>query len=64
LFHCTDRRSIAIPRSVPHLLVAGHLHRRAKELGDESKKLDPPLETITQDGTTATVTSEGEIVEG
>ena len=40
------------------------LHRRAKELGYELKKIEPPLETITQDGVTVTVTSEGEIVEG
>jgi len=40
------------------------LHRRAKELGYELKKVTPPLETITQDGITVTITSEGEIVEG
>jgi len=33
-------------------------------LGYELKKIEPPLETITQDGVTVTVTSEGEIVEG
>ena len=40
------------------------LHRRAKELGYELKKIEPPLETIEMDGEVAKVTSEGEIVNG
>ena len=40
------------------------LHRRAKELGYELKKIEPPLETIEMDGEVVKVTSEGEIVNG
>jgi hypothetical protein len=39
------------------------LRRRARELGYELKKIDPPLETITlPDGEVVTVKPDGEIV--
>jgi hypothetical protein len=38
------------------------LHRRAKELGYELKKIEPALETVIVDGEQLTVTADGEIV--
>ena len=38
------------------------LHRRAKELGYELKKIEPKLETVLVDGEVLTVTPDGEIV--
>jgi len=38
------------------------LHRRAKELGYELKKIEPRLETIVLDGEVLTMNPDGEIV--
>ena len=40
------------------------LHRRAKELGYEVKKIETPLEIVTADGEVLIVNNEGEIVNG